>query len=137
MVLYWRRLNSPLFLTLWNNIERSGRKCWIGLAGFNGLSGTLRDIATIFCLFGRSKLYYFQGYMYFGNSYILYIRIGNILQIFQPHGRRKVHDYFYYCPVNHQFGLQRNTFSKLSYIFLIHQNVPHIMSFHLRYMMVW
>ena len=43
---------------------------------------------------------------------------------------------FYYCSVNHQSGLQRNTFSKLSYIFLIHQNVPQIMSFHLRYMMV-
>ena len=38
--------------------------------------------------------------------------------------------------VNHQSGLQRNAFSKLSYIFLIHQNVPQIMSFHLRYMMV-
>ena len=24
---------------------------------------------------------------------------------------------FYYCSVNHQSGLQRNTFSKLSYIF--------------------
>ena len=43
---------------------------------------------------------------------------------------------FYYCSVNHQSGLQRNTFSKLSYIFLIHQNVLQIMSFHLRYMMV-
>ena len=43
---------------------------------------------------------------------------------------------FYYCSVNHQSGLQRNTFSKLSYIFLIHQNVPQIMSFHLRYMMI-
>ena len=43
---------------------------------------------------------------------------------------------FYYCSVNHQSGLQSNTFSKLSYIFLIHQNVPQIMSFHLRYMMV-
>ena len=40
---------------------------------------------------------------------------------------------FYYCSVNHQSGLQSNT---LSYIFLIHQNVPQIMSFHLRYMMV-
>ena len=37
---------------------------------------------------------------------------------------------FYY-----QSGLQRNTFSKLSYIFLINQNVPQIKSFHLRYMM--
>ena len=27
---------------------------------------------------------------------------------------------FYYYSVNHQSGLQRNTFSKLSYIFLIH-----------------
>jgi len=43
---------------------------------------------------------------------------------------------FYYYSVNHQSGLQRNTFSKLSYIFLIHANVPQIMSFHLRYMMV-
>ena len=43
---------------------------------------------------------------------------------------------FYYCSINHQSGLQSNTFSKLSYIFLIHQNVPQIMSFHLRYMMV-
>ena len=43
---------------------------------------------------------------------------------------------FYYYSVNHQSGLQRNTFSKLSHIFLIHQNVPQIMSFHLRYMMV-
>ena len=43
---------------------------------------------------------------------------------------------FYYCSVNHQSGLQRNTFSKSSYIFLIHQNVLHIISFHLRYMMV-
>ena len=43
---------------------------------------------------------------------------------------------FYYCSVNHQSGLQSNTFLKLSYIFLIHQNVPQIMSFHLRYMMV-
>ena len=39
---------------------------------------------------------------------------------------------FYYYSVNHQSGLQRNTFSKLSYILLIHQNVPQIMSFHLR-----
>ena len=31
---------------------------------------------------------------------------------------------FYYYSVNHQSGLQRNTFSKLSYVFLIHQNVP-------------
>ena len=36
---------------------------------------------------------------------------------------------FYYCSVNHQSGLQRNTFSKFSYIFLMHQNVPQIMSF--------
>ena len=43
---------------------------------------------------------------------------------------------FYYYSVNHQTGLQRNTFSKLSYILLIHRNVPQIMSFHLRYMMV-
>ena len=43
---------------------------------------------------------------------------------------------FYYCSVNHQSGLQRNKFSKLEYIFLIHQNVPQIMSFYLRYMMV-
>ena len=40
---------------------------------------------------------------------------------------------FYYYSVNHQSGLERNTFSKLSYIFVIHQNVPQIMSFHLRY----
>ena len=33
---------------------------------------------------------------------------------------------FYYCSVNHQSGLQRNT----------NQNVLQIMSFHLRYMMV-
>ena len=38
---------------------------------------------------------------------------------------------FYYYSVNHQSGLQRNTFPKLSYIFLIHQNVSQIMSFHL------
>ena len=43
---------------------------------------------------------------------------------------------FYCCTVNHQSGLQRNTFSKLLYILLIHQNVPQIMSFHLSYMMV-
>ena len=43
---------------------------------------------------------------------------------------------FYFYSVNHQSGLQRNTFSKLSYIFLIHQNVPQIMSFRLSYMMV-
>ena len=42
----------------------------------------------------------------------------------------------YYCFVNHQPGLQSNTFSKLSYIFLIHQNVSQIISFHLRYRMV-
>ena len=41
-----------------------------------------------------------------------------------------------WLPVNHQSGLQRNTSSKSSYIFLIHQNVPKIMSFHLRYIMV-
>ena len=39
---------------------------------------------------------------------------------------------FYYCSVNHQSRLMSNKFSKLSYIFLIHQNVPQIMSFHLR-----
>ena len=34
------------------------------------------------------------------------------------HGRQKVHDYFYYCSVNHQSGLQSiNTFSKLSCFF--------------------
>ena len=44
---------------------------------------------------------------------------------------------FHYYSVNHQSGLQRNTFSKSSYIFLIHQNVPQIMSFHLRYMIVY
>ena len=27
---------------------------------------------------------------------------------------------FYYCSVNHQSGLQRNTFSKVSYIFPVH-----------------
>ena len=43
---------------------------------------------------------------------------------------------FYYYPVNHQSGLQRNTLSKLLYILLIHQNVLQIMSFHLSYMMV-
>ena len=32
---------------------------------------------------------------------------------------------FYYCSVNHKSGLQSSTFLKLSYIFLIHQNVPH------------
>ena len=40
---------------------------------------------------------------------------------------------FYYCSVNHQSGLQSNTFSKLSYIFLMNQNVPQILSLHLRY----
>jgi hypothetical protein len=35
---------------------------------------------------------------------------------------------FYYS-VNHQSGLQRNTFSKFSYFSLIHQNVPQIMTF--------
>ena len=39
---------------------------------------------------------------------------------------------FYYYSVNHQSGLQRNTFSKFSYIYLTHQNVPQIMSFHFR-----
>ena len=43
---------------------------------------------------------------------------------------------FYYCPVNHQSGLQRNIFSKLLYIRLIHQNLTQIMSHHLSYMMV-
>ena len=43
---------------------------------------------------------------------------------------------FYYYSINHQSGLQRNTFSKLSCIFLIPKNVLQIMSFHLRYMMV-
>ena len=43
---------------------------------------------------------------------------------------------FYHYSVNHQYGLKRNTFSKLSYIFLIHQKVPKNMSFHMRYMMV-
>ena len=38
--------------------------------------------------------------------------------------------------LNSTTGLQRNTFSKLSYIILIHQNVPKIMSIHLGYMMV-
>ena len=39
---------------------------------------------------------------------------------------------FYYYSVNPQSGLQRNTFSKLSYIyFLIHQNVPQILLFNL------
>ena len=41
---------------------------------------------------------------------------------------------FYYYPVNHQSGLQRNTLSKLLYILLIHQNVRQIIPFHLRYM---
>ena len=40
---------------------------------------------------------------------------------------------FYYYSVNHHSGLQRNTFSKLSYIFLIHQNVPQIITFYLMY----
>ena len=39
---------------------------------------------------------------------------------------------FYYCSINYQSGLQSKTFSKLSYIFSIHQNVPHIMIFYLR-----
>ena len=39
---------------------------------------------------------------------------------------------FYYCSVNHQSGLHSNTFSKLSYGFLVHQNVPQIITFHLR-----
>ena len=43
---------------------------------------------------------------------------------------------FYYRSVNHQSGLQSKTFSELSYLFLIHENVPQIMSFHLRYMVV-
>ena len=43
---------------------------------------------------------------------------------------------FYYNSVNHQSGLPKNTFSKLSYIFLIHESVPQIMSFNLRYMTV-
>ena len=40
---------------------------------------------------------------------------------------------FYYYSVSHQSGSQRNTFSKLSYIFLIHQNVLQIKSFRLRF----
>ena len=43
---------------------------------------------------------------------------------------------FYYYPVNHQSGLQRNTFSKLLYILIIHQNMRQIILFHLRYMTV-
>ena len=42
----------------------------------------------------------------------------------------------YYYSANHQSGLKRNTFFKLSYIFLIHQNVPQIISFDLRYLIV-
>ena len=41
-----------------------------------------------------------------------------------------------FITVNHQSGLQRNTFSELSYILLIHWNVLQIMSFILSYMMV-
>ena len=41
---------------------------------------------------------------------------------------------FYYYSVNHQSGLHRLIFKIIIY-FLIHQNVPQIMSFHLRYMM--
>ena len=43
---------------------------------------------------------------------------------------------FYYCSVNQQSGLQRNTSSKLSYNSLIYQNVLQIIYFHLKYMMV-
>ena len=45
------------------------------------------------------------------------------------------HDFFLLQLFKSSIVLQGNTFSKLSYIFLIHQNVPQ-MSFHLRYMMV-
>ena len=34
---------------------------------------------------------------------------------------------FYYGSVNHQSGLQRNTFLNYHMFILIHQNVPHIM----------
>ena len=57
-----------------------------------------------------------------------------LMVVFTEDGRSMID--FYYCFGNHQSGLQSNTFSKLSYIFLIHQNVPQIMSFPLRYMMV-
>ena len=49
------------------------------------------------------------------------------------HGRQKVHDYFVIllCKSSIWF-IEKNSFSKLSYIFLIDQNVPQIMSFHSR-----
>ena len=64
------------------------------------------------------------------------VRICCLMLILHKAQIRRSMTSFYYCSVNHQSGLQSNPFSKLSYIFLIHQNVPQIISFHLRYMMV-
>ena len=68
-------------------------------------------------------------------SILFILRAGYKTLFMVPNDRRSMTTY-YYCSVNRHSGLQSNTFSKLSYIFLIHQNVPQIMSFHLRYMMV-
>ena len=43
---------------------------------------------------------------------------------------------FYYCSVNDQSGLPKNSFSKYACITLIHHNVPQDFRFNLRYMRV-
>ena len=52
------------------------------------------------------------------------------------HRRRKVHDYFLLLLCKSSIWFTEKHIFKIIIYFLIHQNVPQIMSFHLRYMMV-
>ena len=45
------------------------------------------------------------------------------IKVLMPYDHGMVMTTFYYCSVNYRSGLQRNTFSKLSHIFLIVQGV--------------
>ena len=51
------------------------------------------------------------------------------------HRRRKVHDYFLLLLCKSSIWFTEKHIFKIIIYFLIHQNVPQIMSFHLRYMM--
>ena len=61
---------------------------------------------------------------------------GTVFKMWCMHGRLKVHDYFLLLLCKSSISFTEKHIFKIIIYFLIGQNVPQIMSFHLRYMMV-
>ena len=63
------------------------------------------------------------------------IKMQNTAEIYTPnHGRQKVHDYFLLLLCKSSFWFTEKHIFNIIIYFLMHQNVPQMISFHFRYL---